>query len=263
MGGHLTVSSQEHCGSTFTFVLPYKVSTTSDNSDDPDELSDMADHNAATDEATERFFQFQPRTLGSLFSSNGSSRTNMGYTRSHKLNGFSDNSYSFPSNSVRSKETASVEEACSVVDDAETLRQPESSSSHSPDPGNQDTVCSGKLCQDDTNSQFQNPIIDSTHYKEANREVIVAAKTREPQGTCQRLEKSDISSQCVSSSSTGVPKSTIKPKILLVEDNKTIVMVTQSMMKLLGHSIDVVNNGVEAVCAVQHHNYDLIFMVLS
>jgi CheY-like chemotaxis protein len=39
--------------------------------------------------------------------------------------------------------------------------------------------------------------------------------------------------------------------------------VTQSMMKLLGHSIDVVNNGVEAVCAVQHHNYDLIFMVLS
>jgi CheY-like chemotaxis protein len=61
----------------------------------------------------------------------------------------------------------------------------------------------------------------------------------------------------------GVPKSTIKPKILLVEDNKTIVMVTQSMMKLLGHSIDVVNNGVEAVCAVQHHNYDLIFMVLS
>jgi CheY-like chemotaxis protein len=258
MGGHLTVSSQEHCGSTFTFVLPYKVSTTSDNSD---ELSDMADHNAATEEATERFFQFQPRTLGSLFSSNGPRRTNMVYTS--KLNGFSDNSYSFPSNSVRSKETASVEEACSVVDDAETLRQPESSSSHSPDPGNQDTVFSGKLCQDDTNSQFQNPIIDSTHYKEANREVIVAAKTREPQGTCQRLEKSDISSQCVSSSSTGVPKSTIKPKILLVEDNKTIVMVTQSMMKLLGHSIDVVNNGVEAVCAVQHHNYDLIFMVLS
>ncbi|XP_059454952.1 histidine kinase 5 [Corylus avellana] len=260
MGGHLTVSSQEHCGSTFTFVLPYKVSTASDHSDDPDELSDMADHNAATDEATERFFQFQPRTLGSLFSSNGSSRTNMGYTRSHKLNGFSDNSYSFPSNSVRSKETASVEEACSVVDDAETLCQPESSSSHSPDPANRDTVCRGKQCQDDTSSQFQNPIIDSTHHKETSREVAVVAKTREPQGTCQRQEKSDASSQCISSSSTEVPKSTLKPKILLVEDNKTIVMVTQSMMKLLGHSIDVVNNGVEAVCAVQHHNYDLILM---
>jgi hypothetical protein len=252
------VSSQEHCGSTFTFVLPYKVSTASGNSDDPDELSDMADHNAATDEATERFFQFQPRTLGSLFSSNGSSRSNMGYTRSHKLNGFSDNSYSFPSNSVRSKEAASVlEKACSTVDDAETLCQPESSSSHSPDPANQDTVCRGNRCQDDTSSQFQNPIIDSTHHKETSREVTVAANTREPQGTCQRQEKSDTSS------STEVPKSTLKPKILLVEDNKTIVMVTQSMMKLLGHSIDVVNNGVEAVCAVQHHNYDLILMVLS
>lgn len=81
MGGRLTVSSQEHFGSTFTFVLPYKVSTPSDDPDDPGELSDMADHNAASaiDEVTERFFQFQPRTLGSLFSSNGSSRTNMGY----------------------------------------------------------------------------------------------------------------------------------------------------------------------------------------
>lgn len=186
------------------------------------------------------------------------------YTRSHKLNGFSDNSYSFPSNSVTSKETASDEEACSVVDDAETLCQPDSSSSHSPDPGNKDTVCRGQRCPDDTNSQFQNPIIGSTHHKEASREVsVAAAKTREPQGTCQRQEKSDISSQCVSSSSTEVPKSTLKPKILLVEDNKTIVMVTRSMMKLLGHSIDVVNNGVEAVRAVQHHNYDLLLMVLS
>jgi hypothetical protein len=37
-----------------------------------------------------------------------------------------------------------------------------------------------------THSQFQNPIIDSTHHKEANREVVVAAKRREPKGTCQR-----------------------------------------------------------------------------
>ncbi|KAI8020449.1 Histidine kinase 5 [Camellia lanceoleosa] len=38
----------------------------------------------------------------------------------------------------------------------------------------------------------------------------------------------------------------LKPKILLVEDNKINVMVTRSMMKQLGHTIDVVNNGVEA-----------------
>ncbi|KAG5048336.1 hypothetical protein JHK85_009439 [Glycine max] len=40
MGGQLTVSSKEHYGSTFTFILPYKVSIACDHSDDLDELSD-------------------------------------------------------------------------------------------------------------------------------------------------------------------------------------------------------------------------------
>ncbi|GKC63558.1 histidine kinase 5-like protein [Tanacetum coccineum] len=38
MGGHLTVSSIEHCGSTFTFTLPYKVLHACDSSDDTNEL---------------------------------------------------------------------------------------------------------------------------------------------------------------------------------------------------------------------------------
>jgi hypothetical protein len=69
MGGHLTVTSKEHCGSTFTFILPYKVSTTCDNSDDSDELSDVDNND---DDTTGGFFQFPPQTLGSLFTSNGS-----------------------------------------------------------------------------------------------------------------------------------------------------------------------------------------------
>ncbi|KAK2398882.1 ethylene receptor [Trifolium repens] len=69
MGGHLTVTSKEHCGSTFTFILPYKVSTTCDNSDDQDELSDVDNND---DDTTGGFFQFPPQTLGSLFTSNGS-----------------------------------------------------------------------------------------------------------------------------------------------------------------------------------------------
>jgi hypothetical protein len=69
MGGNLTVTSKEHCGSTFTFILPYKVSTTCDNSDDQDELSDVDNND---DDTTEGFFQFPPQTLGSLFTSNGS-----------------------------------------------------------------------------------------------------------------------------------------------------------------------------------------------
>ncbi|KAE8654763.1 hypothetical protein F3Y22_tig00117047pilonHSYRG00141 [Hibiscus syriacus] len=50
------------------------------------------------------------------------------------------------------------------------------------------------------------------------------------------------------------------PNILLVEDSKINVMVAQSMLKQLGHTIDVVNNGVEAVCAVQKRSYDLVLM---
>ncbi|KAI8009229.1 Histidine kinase 5 [Camellia lanceoleosa] len=54
----------------------------------------------------------------------------------------------------------------------------------------------------------------------------------------------------------------LKPKIFLVEDNKINTMVTRSMMKQLGHTIDVVNNGVEAVRAVQSCTYDLVLMVI-
>ncbi|KAL1557412.1 histidine kinase 5-like [Salvia divinorum] len=70
MGGYLTVSSVEQHGSTFTFVLPYKVSSASD-SDDTDELSDT-DHlgdDGYDDDLNSGVFLFPPRTLGTLFSS--------------------------------------------------------------------------------------------------------------------------------------------------------------------------------------------------
>lgn len=95
MGGHLTVTSKEHCGSTFTFILPYKVSTTCDNSDNPGDLSDVYNNE---DETTEGFFQFKPQNLGSLFTSNGSIRP---HRISHKFNGFPDsNSYSNLSSNI-------------------------------------------------------------------------------------------------------------------------------------------------------------------
>ncbi|XVE97288.1 hypothetical protein REPUB_Repub03eG0006800 [Reevesia pubescens] len=267
MGGRLTVSSRVHCGSTFTFTLPYKVSLACDHSDDPDDLSDMADHDATSDnDATAGFFQFQPRTLGSLFSSNGSSRTqkliphNIGFANSHKLNGFSENSYSFPMNNGRTKETASIEDASSVAEAVETSSEPESSFSHSPDPDNKSSICGDKHHQNDANAQNKVSTTDLSSHSETCREVDAKMKISEPQLSPKRQEKSDTGSQSPLSSCLEVSNTTSKPKILLVEDNKINVMVTRSMMKQLGHTIDVVNNGVEAVRAVQYRSYDLVLM---
>ncbi|KAJ6956961.1 hypothetical protein NC653_039009 [Populus alba x Populus x berolinensis] len=266
MGGRLTVSSKVKCGSTFTFVLPYKVSSTCDSSDDPDDLSEMVDHDAPLEDETAGFFQFQPRTLGSLFSSNGSTRTqkllphSIGFAKSPKLNGISDDSCSFPSGNVRLRQTTCAEDACSMVEVAETLSEPESSFSHSPERDYENVVCRSQQSQDDTNCKIPNGTTNCNNHTESSREVGLRANTAEPTGSCQEEEKSVIDSQCTSSSIPQKPESKPKPKILLVEDNKINVMVAKSMMKQLGHTIDVVNNGAEAVRAVQSCCYDLVLM---
>ncbi|KAA8525681.1 hypothetical protein F0562_007536 [Nyssa sinensis] len=165
IGSHLTISNREHYGSTFTFALPYKVSPICEDSDDPDELSDMADHDATVDanddDISSGFFQFQPRTLGSLFSSSSSgkaqklSANNFGFSAFYKLNGFPNDSCSFPSNNNISKEMTSVDDACLVVDASETSSKPKSSLKHSP--VSDSKVARGKKCHDDGNGQFQNP----------------------------------------------------------------------------------------------------------
>ncbi|XP_054818195.1 histidine kinase 5-like [Prosopis cineraria] len=254
MGGRLTVTSKEHCGSTFTFILPYKVSAICDHSDEP---SDAEDDDDASDDTTESFFQFQPPTLGSLFSSYGSSRTQkllpqkIGCVTSRKLNGFPEISYSIPSNNIQLEGANSVEDASSVADDL-AISECACSSSHSPEIENKNA---------DTRNESQNGRGDSPYHAEVDQDRIATTTMLREQEASSSQERTGIASQCVSSSSTSeVAKPNLKPNILLVEDNKINVMVTQSMMKQLGHSIDVVNNGVEAVRAVQRQSYDLILM---
>ncbi|KAI3692252.1 hypothetical protein L6452_32065 [Arctium lappa] len=55
MGGSLTVSSKEHCGSTFTFVLPHKVPLPCEGLDETDASTE--------DDGSCGFFQFKPSTL--------------------------------------------------------------------------------------------------------------------------------------------------------------------------------------------------------
>jgi CheY-like chemotaxis protein len=257
MGGRLTVTSKEHCGSTFTFILPYKVSTTCDNSDDPDELSDV-DNNE--DDTTEGFFQFQPRTLGSLFTSNGSTRP---HRISHKFNGFPDNNcHSNLSSNIISNGTNSLEDASSVIADASDMSESTSSTSHSIETKHESLVNGNKQNHDNkTHDKLQNGFANSSQCKDASREMNLETKSSEPQRIYQGQGKEDSTSS--TSISSEVTKSTLKPNILLVEDNKINIMVTKSMMKQLGYSMDVVNNGVEAIRAVQSHSYDIILMVIS
>ncbi|KAL2489894.1 Histidine kinase 5 [Forsythia ovata] len=219
MGGHLTVSSKEQYGSTFTFVLPYKVSPVCDSSDDPDEMSDMANHDvpddANDDDLHSGVFLFPPRTL----------------------------------------ENSSVEDAGSIGGAIETLYEAETSLRYSSDSDNLSTTAKNEQCPSRRDDHF-NPYAHSTNSCTGETsEAIVSQEV-----TCNMQTQSNRSSECSSSNTPEIPKSDLKAKILLVEDNKINVMVTKSMMKQLGHSIDVVNNGAEAVCAVQCNSYDLILM---
>ena len=172
------MTSREHCGSTFTFVLPYKVSNTSDSSDDPDELTGMANHDGAPDDTTENSFQFDPRTLGSLFNSKGSARTqkllphNIVYTSSRIPNNF----YSFPT-SIQN-ETADVAGSLSS--------EPESPVNHTANPDRENGACRSEQGQDDKNDQFPNPCKNSGWNREGSREIDAIANINKDEGERQR-----------------------------------------------------------------------------
>ncbi|GLT47952.1 hypothetical protein SLA2020_216040 [Shorea laevis] len=184
---------------------------------------------------------------------------NIGYANPPKLNGFSEDSHSFPSNNVRPKEVPCLDDACSLVEAEETISEPGSLSSHGPDPDDENVICKEDRCQGDLNAAFKNPITNMAGHSEASKEFGVTSKI-ESQILTQKQGKPDSTvTLSTSNGSLVVPDSISKPKILLVEDNKVNVIVTQSMMRQLGHAIDV-NNGVEAVRAVQSNNYDLILM---
>ncbi len=52
-------------------------------------------------------------------------------------------------------------------------------------------------------------------------------------------------------------------QILLVEDNKVNQMIANKFLKKIGYKIDIVNNGLECLEAIQTKSYDLIFMDLQ
>lgn len=74
------------------------------------------------------------------------------------------------------------------------------------------------------------------------------------------LKVSDTKQLYSVSDQFSIPNADKKLSILLVEDDKINQMVTVSLIEKQGHTIDLANNGVEAVQKVKDKSYDLILM---
>ncbi|KAL0709326.1 hypothetical protein Bca4012_016304 [Brassica carinata] len=232
MGGQLTVTSQVNAGSTFTFILPYKVGTSDDHSDDQD-FSDMVDHHQPEpDDTAEGYFQFKP-LLGSIYSHGGPVIVNNNFLP-HKvmlasplklINGF----VADPSdNNTAQSETTQVENG-GYMDETSSGQCPESVNQYE----NGNGPCHSKETESCSSSQASS----EGGILEMESELTVSSRREE--------EKTETSKQ---------------PKILLVEDNNINIMVAKSMMKQLGYTIDIANNGVEAITAIKDSTYDLVLM---
>ncbi|KAH0855580.1 hypothetical protein HID58_007831 [Brassica napus] len=224
MGGQLTVTSQVDLGSTFTFILPYKVATSNDHSDDQDEFSDMVDHQPEPDDSTEGYFQFKP-LLGSIYSNGGPVIGNNFLP--HKV------MLPSPVKLINGQSEAVQVENGGYMDGP----RHETRSGHCPESPHQyengNGPCPSKESESCSSSQASS---------EMESEFTVSSPREE--------EKAE----------TVVKETSKQPKILLVEDNKINIMVAKSMMKQLGYTFDIANNGVEAITAINGSSYDLVLM---
>ncbi|KAI0492463.1 hypothetical protein KFK09_026736 [Dendrobium nobile] len=264
MGGRLTVTSQVNCGSTFTFLLPCKVPQKQAGSDDSDGESSMSHCEAKHDinlDVLNGSFLFKTCSLSNGFSLCGSPARKSNLLCSGTVstsiagNGLSEES---GSDSYRCNEEAVSEVSQGSIqvnrNKSEILNIKEKEHQVNTDSfdvsirnnsysGSADKVayptCSplGSIVEDNSYQIYESKIPGQHH----------------------TLEK-EQNAQITSNGRSDFPKTGSQPKILLVEDNKINIMVAKSMLKQLGHKIDVVHNGLEAIYAVQRAHFDLILM---
>lgn len=270
MGGHLTVTSQENHGSTFSFVIPCNVSPKPDPSDDLEEArvnESMSDDYAECD--SDACFSFQPSAKGSISTGVGSMpRMKQLSSGNTAIDEFDD----LQVTSASSRESISMDSSCSVADTAEDPSENEWFTNETVNVDNKVFNGRGESQRGNTNglvmSRYQGPALcgSNSHTVESTQNGHKASKEN-----CNPLAKSISEERSSEDSNSGekthqcppqLTKAICQPKILLVEDNKINIMVTQSMMKQIGHAIDVVNNGLEAIRAVQNRHYDLVLMVI-
>ncbi|WOK95033.1 histidine kinase 5 [Canna indica] len=245
MGGSIRVTSQEHNGSKFTFVLPFRVPSKQD-SDDADEM-DITDSKALSESITDEIvgsFLFTNLKLGESVVSKTNLFGSCKYGASDMLNQLmeeSKESTSPPSASPNS-------DVISTVAKSEVLA--EQKRFGSANERDEERACAKEGVAVNFNMvSYSTEKIENLPY-----ERIMSCGGVKYQSTCQSqdLEKDNGNAQCLSNCR--------QPRILLVEDNRINILVAQKMMKQLHHTIDIVNNGLEAIHALQRFHYDLVLM---
>lgn len=262
MGGRLTVTSQVNFGSTFTFLLPCKVPQKKDGSDDSDGESAMsrceAKHDVNFDELNGSFL-FKTSSLSNGFSFCGSPALNSNL-------GCSGTESSLVADNGLSEENRSNSQICSKQNEE---AEPEVSKEMMKDNKNRAEIFDIKEKVHQVNTGMMDVSICQSSDSSIAHKVVYS--TCSPSGSLSDDDSNQIGKSKISfqpnrlekeqNGRSEFPKTASQPKILLVEDNKINIMVAKSMLKQLGHIIDVVHNGLEAIYAVQCSHYDLILMV--
>ncbi|KAK1323013.1 Histidine kinase 5 [Acorus calamus] len=249
------------------------VSPKRELSDDPDDISDMADTERLSgvniSEMSTGTFHFQPH---SLLSSRGSNARNKKLpvddsisNTLYKLNGPSGKSDMLPSHNCTIRAETPLGDVCSVADTSVASPRLVDSRLQCAEPYNQTVIRQSEKLQDEAAGLVMNRYHSSSaDSQNCMRKCTGVANISYEMGNSRSgltsLDHEKNNNFQSTSNSMMLSENKLKPKILLVEDNKINIMVTQSMMKQLGHTINVVNNGMEAIQAVQQCRYDLILM---